>query len=94
MHSRTGFSGSPVFAYRTLGSDLNNPLAGLKFEATHPDRGLPEVGRLRAETVLHFLGIHWGQFPEAWELKNLDKLDEARRDHLITEGAYVTGMSG
>ncbi|MFZ3328329.1 MAG: hypothetical protein WA231_21685 [Methylocella sp.] len=26
MHSRTGFSGSPVFMYRTLGQDLSKPL--------------------------------------------------------------------
>jgi hypothetical protein len=91
MHSRTGFSGSPVFAYRTLGSDLANPLAGLK--PARPKRG-PEDVNLRAETKLRFLGIHWGQFPEVFELMNLDKVDEARRDHLITQGGYVKGMSG
>jgi hypothetical protein len=39
-------------------------------------------------------GIHWGQFPELFEWSNLDKVDEARRDHLITQGGYVKGMSG
>jgi hypothetical protein len=96
MHSRTGFSGSPVFAYRTLGGDLSNPLAGLQFESLDARRSslMRETGRLKAETKLRLLGIHWGQFPESWELKNLDKIEEARRDHLIIEGAYVTGYSG
>lgn len=53
MHSRTGFSGSPVFAYRTAGSDLaeafTNSLA------------------LRS-TVLRFIGIHCGQFDEEMQL--------------------------
>jgi hypothetical protein len=41
------------------------------------------------------LGIHWGQFPEEWELKQLktEKKSEQRRN-LITDGAYVAGLSG
>jgi hypothetical protein len=50
LHSRTGFSGSPVFVWRSVGDDLDeiaetkNPYAGRGF--------------------LKFLGIHWGQFGE------------------------------
>jgi hypothetical protein len=96
MHSRTGFSGSPVFAYRTLGSDLANPLVGLKFETFDAKRAAHtrEIGGLKAETKFRFLGIHWGAFPGLFERKNLDKLDESRRAHLITQGAYVKGLSG
>lgn len=49
MHSRTGFSGSPVVAYRTVGSDLSEAgAAGIKI---HPP-------------IITLLGIHCGQFPE------------------------------
>ena len=95
MHSRTGFSGSPVFAYRTLGSDLANPLAGLKFQSFDAKQAeyRHEIGQLQAETKFRFLGILWGQFPKSWELNNLHKLG-ARREHLIIDGAYVEGWSG
>jgi hypothetical protein len=43
---------------------------------------------------LKLLGIHWGQFPEEWELKHPDKIDKQERSHLITDGAYVAGLSG
>src|SRR5487761_1303474 len=33
MHSRTGFSGSPVYVYRTFGHDLANGFFGHEFEA-------------------------------------------------------------
>ena len=57
MHSRTGFSGSPVFFYRTSGSNFGE---------------IPTNDESRAEMwighTMHFLGLHWGQFPEEWEL--------------------------
>jgi hypothetical protein len=52
MHSRTGFSGSPVFVYRSIGDDLDE-----KARTTLSSQ----------DTFLKFLGIHWGQFPELWE---------------------------
>lgn len=56
MHSRSGFSGSPVFVYRTVGSDLTmDGIGGM---------------RLDTPTLFRFLGIHWGPFPE--ELKAKD----------------------
>lgn len=54
LHSRTGFSGSPVFVWRSVGDDLDeiaatsNPYSGRGF--------------------LKFLGIHWGQFGEDWKV--------------------------
>lgn len=50
MHSRTGFSGSPVFCYRTIGTDLNDLF--------------PVSERITLEMRLWLLGIHVGQFPE------------------------------
>jgi hypothetical protein len=118
MHSRTGFSGSPVFAYKTFGSDLE-AWYGFNFDSIEMDlhdlrirpsslgriddpfRGATFEGELRASrgrikshNVMRLLGILWGQFPERWELKNLTDLAQSRRSGLITDGAYVRGMSG
>jgi hypothetical protein len=50
MHSRTGFSGSPVFFYRTLGADLA--------QANRTNV------MLNQQPLFGLLGLHWGQFPE------------------------------
>jgi hypothetical protein len=106
MHSRTGFSGSPVYVYRTFGSDLT-PLFGTEFddlEITNFDEVIGRMiangqragrmrGRIHSNNLFQLLGIHWGQFPETWELKQKSEIPEARRD-LIVEGGYVEGMSG
>ena len=69
LHSRPGFSGSPVFVYRLPGAD---------FEANE------KHGRMVLESsFLYFLGIHWGQFPEDWEIKEN-----------IVPTKYVRGVSG
>ena len=110
MHSRTGFSGSPVFVYRTFGSDLTSwdelfDSIEVVFDDLEigPNRfGRPDFmsgrirgsrGRIKPRHMFKFLGIHWGQFPEAWELKNGKKSKESRKG-LIVDGAYVTGLSG
>ena len=64
MHSRTGFSGSPVFAYRTPGADLNDAVS------QNLRMGAP---------VLRLLGIHCGQFPESMWLKGDNPDDETSR---------------
>lgn len=104
MHSRTGFSGSPVYAYRTFGSDLTDT-RGVRFDELQIDqfRNLANLanehfpshlsGYIRAPQMFALLGIHWGQFPERWELRDKSSLAESRKD-LITEGGYVEGMSG
>jgi len=101
LHSRTGFSGSPVYVYRTFGSDLTRA-GGHEFEEIEisnirsnerMDR-MSARGRLRVHNLFNLLGIHWGQFPEAWELKEKSGLSEARQKQLITRGSYVEGMSG
>jgi len=52
MHSRSGFSGSPVFAFRTFGNDFR----------------IKSRGALDTKPFITLLGIHWGQFYEFWEL--------------------------
>ncbi|MBW8846870.1 MAG: hypothetical protein JF607_18045 [Burkholderiales bacterium] len=54
MHSRGGFSGSPVFVYKTPGSDITYNL---------------QHGKPDDRTLLLLLGVHSGQFPEEWKVK-------------------------
>ena len=68
MHSRSGFSGSPVFVYRTPGSDLSNVFTD---DGTRRE---PVVLTSR-DTKVKLLGIHCGQFPENMWLKG-DKEDD------------------
>jgi hypothetical protein len=117
MHSRTGFSGSPVFVYRTFGSDLRpwsqreDVQATVKIPVPSPQQIRAAVeatrwqGQQRREVtdtfpvqitmrpVLRLLGIHWGQFPERWDLKNLE---EATRpdDTASANNHYIDGVSG
>jgi|CXWL01.1.fsa_nt_gi hypothetical protein len=49
MHSRSGYSGSPVYLYRTPGTNLSDTL-----ELMTPSKN----------TILLLLGVHFGQFPE------------------------------
>jgi hypothetical protein len=86
LHSRTGYSGSPVFVHRTPGFDL---------EEVAPedirDRRLLVAGR----RMLMPLGIHFAQFPEEWEVRSGARKSEAKpRVPLIEDGAYVRGLSG
>jgi len=79
MHSRTGFSGSPVFVYRTLGSEFLNFQKKILTGASH---------------TMALLGIHWGQFPELWELHEKRVTNAVDETSLIVDGGYVDGLSG
>lgn len=78
VHSRTGYSGSPVFVYRTMGSDLRR-IAGKTL-------AVPE------SKMLMLLGIHWGQFPETWEISTGGDVEE--ENSLPSSAKYVQGWSG
>jgi hypothetical protein len=89
VHSRTGYSGSPVFVYRTFGSDLTT------------DQMVPRQvnvldGRMWVLPEDHFvkvLGLHWGQFPEQWEIKS--RVRTPSTEALAQENErYIEGMSG
>lgn len=67
MHSRSGYSGSPVFVYRTTGSIFTQP--GTLTGGGH---------------LMKLLGIHWGQFPELWELTRTHTLAK-REDEIEAE---------
>ena len=78
VHSRSGFSGSPVFVY--------NQTTG-RFYPENEGRPNPRP------LFLKLLGIHWGQFPEEWEIVD-------GKGRLIADGAdgmdsqYIKGLSG
>lgn len=87
LHSRSGYSGSPVFVYRTPGYDLEQSPATSMADAQF---------MLAGTQYLALLGIHFAQFPEEWEL-----IDESRKSKpkssgvpLVLEGKYVRGLSG
>lgn len=54
MHSRSGFSGSPVFMYRTPYGDI--------------DDAMRKGNTAPFGTHLYFLGIHWGQYTDKQEI--------------------------
>lgn len=76
LHSRSGYSGSPVFVYRTPGTNF------------------AREGMETRERFMYLLGVHWGQFPELWEISTKKKKEEAAEAGLITDGKYIEGVSG
>jgi hypothetical protein len=95
MHSRTGFSGSPVYVHRPGGitvitmDTFDNPnlpkLGGPK--RSHRKWGIGNDVQVR------LLGILWGQFPELWEIRH-QRDENLANAALITDGSYVNGFSG
>lgn len=80
LHSRTGFSGSPVFVFHSQ----------MKFKDGILSREGSEWIRL--------LGVHWGQFPERWEIeKSPESHGPESSDEEVTRAQtadYVKGFSG
>ena len=86
MRSRSGYSGSPVFVYRTPGYNLEEP------PATKIENAKVLVAGAQ---YLALLGIHFAQFPE--ELGIIETKDSKQDDSsvpIIREGVYVKGLSG
>lgn len=83
IHSRTGYSGSPVFFYRTHGADITSAVLG----------GVTMLMPAKAR----FLGIHYSQFPEEWEIRESAKRAATAQAAplLLDEKKHVVvGMSG
>jgi len=99
MHSRSGFSGSPVFMYRMLGHDLSRPLHE-QFRIlpgiADPRFGSGGIGMpIRGDNLFLFLGIHVGQFPEDWKAgKSQARMVATSKGGLKVDDAYVEGWSG
>jgi hypothetical protein len=79
VRSRSGFSGSPVFVYRTAVSNLEN---------------LSSISLGGSNQFLVLLGVHWGQFPERWEVSALEDGAETQESWQTGDRAYVKGLSG
>ena len=82
MHSRTGYSGSPVFVYRTPGSSLKWIVGGGPVQLAHANFAL--------------LGIHCGQFKDELPIKGRRKERKTREAKLASRSheEYIEGMSG
>lgn len=97
MHSRAGFSGSPVYVYRPGNvTQLPFTIQGPNADKIAKMKGPPASHRkwgIGNNTEVRLLGIHWGQFPEKWEIKAIREGAD-KEASLITEGAYVAGLSG
>ncbi len=77
MHSRTGYSGSPVWVYRTPGSFF------------------PNKNRIPTGHMVRLLGIHWGQFPERWEIENDGSVkQQSAGTAVIKDKRFINGLSG
>ena len=86
LHSRTGYSGSPVFVFRTPGYDLEEEV-----EREFANKRILVAG----VNLLALLGIHYGQFPERWQIKPSGRIEESvPNEPLIRTGEYVEGLSG
>lgn len=94
MHSRTGFSGSPVYVYRPGGITVLT-------EANFDNPNLPKLGGPKRshrkwgignDVQVRLLGILWGQFPERWEIRHPE--NTPANPALVTDGSYVNGFSG
>ena len=89
MHSRTGFSGSPVFVYRTSGSgfspniDLMISWHDIKMIGIH-------WGQFREEYAFEEITI-WRRI---WRRLFPSKTASAAAKSLITKGMYARGLSG
>ena len=108
-HSRPGFSGSPVFVYRTPLNDFGSDQE-LKGEAKSQSLGYQlsrrgdrsgregssfDVSIKVSNTLFALLGIHWGQFAERWEIYD-DPSSNTKDENnsLVKNGGYVEGVSG
>jgi hypothetical protein len=83
MHSRSGYSGSPVFVYRTVGTDISKNLE------------TPGEVHLTTANLLMPLGVHFGQFPELWKIKGRTvSAIPAEGTELNATEQHIEGLSG
>lgn len=104
-HSRSGFSGSPVFLYTNPLVHLNNSFPTIRgtVDASRIASDIQDnFGRLRNVDVeirlsgrpsVQLLGMHWGQFAERWDLEKRD-VQDIEKESYVTTGTFVNGFSG
>ncbi len=102
MHSRGGYSGSPVFVYRTFGADLKDrteyvrmdlsPVAGyLEDDFRHSSQ--PVRIKVFPETMFYLLGMQCAQFMEPWKLKGAVTIED-QATLRTSDATYLSGSSG
>ncbi|MBY0511027.1 MAG: serine protease [Rhodospirillaceae bacterium] len=82
-NSRTGYSGSPVWVYRTPFTDLQ----------TMVDPSTHGKMYLSGRPMLYLLGIHTGQFSETWEMLSDAETAEVEKLIKVTK-TQIRGLSG
>lgn len=95
IHSRSGFSGAPAFVYRTFGSDLSfDPEFDVSVRIDPSGYDEPSIRvEPKMHTLFKFLGVHYAQFPEEWEIGK-KRRTESTGPKLISDSEYVEGFSG
>lgn len=79
MHSRSGYSGSPVFAFRPFGKRL-----------TQEGKWELDLG----EESLDLIGIHYAQFQEPFDLVDAKIVETESLVRLVGPGTTIQGNSG
>ena len=84
MHSRSGYSGSPVFVYRLPGYDLEQ----------ENEKNNPRV-LFAGNNYLGLLGIHFASFPEEWQIvDSTEKTNAESKAEYLGESKSIKGLSG
>jgi hypothetical protein len=86
-NSRTGHSGSPVYVYRTFATDI---------ELLQKPENQGKLFRISSPLFM-LLGIHCGQFPEIWNVKNyaeVERISETDESLAYISKAQIVGVSG
>jgi hypothetical protein len=92
MRSRGGFSGSPVFIYRTPSGNLSSPTMH-RMKDPHPTGYSGSNMRTRKEWFVGLMGIHCGQFWETIEVRKANSKNERRGDPIV-EGDTLSVHGG
>lgn len=100
MHSRPGFSGSPVFVYRTPAGDIRDitygprekpislitSLSSIKSLTQYYDpHALLTADDIRKNTFIRLLGIHVGEYHDLVEVKKVSTAAQSRGKQIKTQ---------
>ena len=81
-HSRSGFSGSPVFVYQTYGADLST--FPMDWRRTERDHVMLAGGP--TDRYVGLLGVHCGQFWDDVKFRKPERAESERIGDVIREG--------
>ena len=81
--SRPGFSGSPVFVYRTIAGDLRSTVMRGR---DHSGVRVYSIDELRENTFFMLLGLHVGQYPDTVKVEKVTAKDPRKAPLLQPRG--------